>query len=537
MIRMFVALCLVVALPATAQIYKWVDDSGRMQFSDKPPPEAKSRSETTPTAQSKPKSLQVATHSGYQSSTRSSVGASMSDTDPSSTLVALRSLLERQQFDELNLQLHRVSDNVKQDVTQEPVEAFIYTNFPIASQRHLALTNEWISHSPQVYFPYLVRAHIYYAMAWNARGGGYASDMSEQARTGMHKYVDLLKADVKKALLLDGYVAPAYMLLITSNSMAANDDEMHRYYKLGTTRIPASYLIHSAYMFMNSPRWGGSYEYLEEVSTYANEKAHLNPRLGQMSADVLLQVGLDLNTAKEYEKAIDVFDQAIAIAPCARCFKYKGDSLKKLERYDESINAYHSALALNPYKAETYYSMAWAYRNLDKYREALEAMNIALNISPAKKSYLEKTSKFTISLAKYNARNATTVNRISADDDYALTQKVSPRNSELAYIWFLYFKAAGDLSSGFTELEKAIAYNPDCFKCIKALDNEIARYNQDWPRILELWKPFLARNPNHAEALLEVAGTSYHMKDYAAMRSYTERAVTLGNEDALQFLK
>lgn len=527
--RMLAILCLLVALPASAQIYKWVDENGRTQFSDKPPVEVIS----------KPKAAAVQRTNGGSALPVSSsqAYASLSELDPSSTLIIMRNLLERRQFDELNKQLQRVSDNVKQDVTQEAVEAFLYTNFPIASQRHLALANEWIAHSPQNYSPYLVRAYIYYAMAWNARGSGYAKDMSDQSRAGMLKYVDLLKTDVTKALSLNGHIAPSYILLINSNSMTSNNDEMHRYYKLGTAQVPASYLIHSAYMNMNSPRWGGSYEYLENISVYASEKAHLNPRLATMIADALFQVGKDLYSAKKYEKAISVFDQAVERGFCPQCYKARGDSLSRVNRHEEALDSYNTSLTLNPYLAETYYAIARAYRKINKFNEALEAIHIALKIDPLEKRYLAKRSDYSMSLATYNVKNATTVSRASAENDYALTEKVSPHNSELAYTWHLYFKQSGDLIRGHTELEKAIAYNPDCFKCVKALDNEIARYNQDWPRILELWKRYLARNPNDADALLEVAGTSYHMKDYAATRRYAQKSLVLGNEKAKQYFR
>lgn len=37
-LSLFVALALCVSLPATAQLYKWVDSNGKVQYSDKPPP-------------------------------------------------------------------------------------------------------------------------------------------------------------------------------------------------------------------------------------------------------------------------------------------------------------------------------------------------------------------------------------------------------------------------------------------------------------------------------------------------------------------
>ena len=44
MTRTLIALaCLLAALPAAAQLYRWVDEKGRVQYSDKPPPGAKAR--------------------------------------------------------------------------------------------------------------------------------------------------------------------------------------------------------------------------------------------------------------------------------------------------------------------------------------------------------------------------------------------------------------------------------------------------------------------------------------------------------------
>jgi tetratricopeptide (TPR) repeat protein len=518
---------------AQAQMYQWKDENGRLHFSDKPPARHQSagalaRVGAVSTGQA---------HSSTQPSVRPvipSLGI-LDDVDPTPILISYRQLLETMQYGELNIRLYKLIGAAKQDPEQEYLLNLILSYFPIANPRHLALIDEWIAHSPREYAPLLVRAQWYRRKAWDIRGEGYMSSVSDAAKSLMTDNLNLAETDLKKVLINGGHIAKAYMMLIENYAMQGRHYEQYRYYQLGTVRVPASFWIHRTQLTLSSRRWGGGLQQMHAVVERAMSKLYLNPKIAYIENQLDVELARDAMTADDYSGALAILEKSSGCEEYTECLYYKARILSKLDRDLEALSFFEMVVSLGHREARYFWSLAYSYRTNGYFSDAFKSANIARLMQPSDQGYQEKTSGFSKSLARHHQAVKTPLAAVSRD--YELVER-NRQNTALSYrYWSLYFSARGDTQRAQRELENAIANDKDCFECIRVLDLSISRDNQDWPRILELWKPYLENHPDDGEAHKEIAGTYYHHKDFTKMQEHARKAVALGVSDAAIFLE
>ena len=88
-------------------------------------------------------------------------------------------------------------------------------------------------------------------------------------------------------------------------------------------------------------------------------------------------------TLGRYEQAIESYDQAIALQPDhATSWYNRGNSLDNLGRYEQAIESYDQAIALQPDDASAWYSRGTSLAELDRYEQAIESYDQAIALQP-----------------------------------------------------------------------------------------------------------------------------------------------------------
>jgi protein O-GlcNAc transferase len=93
--------------------------------------------------------------------------------------------------------------------------------------------------------------------------------------------------------------------------------------------------------------------------------------------------GNTLKELKRFEQSLEAYDTALRLHPdCTEAFNNRGSILHELKRYNEALLAHDAALALHPDYADAHNNRGNALRALKRYDDALAAFASALRLDP-----------------------------------------------------------------------------------------------------------------------------------------------------------
>ncbi len=196
-------------------------------------------------------------------------------------------------------------------------------------------------------------------------------------------------------------------------------------------------------------------------------------------ADALHHLGIIEYQGKDYQKALELINQAIRLDPNnASSHSNHGNVLKELQRYQDALDSYNRAIDINPHIPQILSNRGNVLKELAEYDEALLSYGRAIELAPdyaeayfnrgVLLQYQEKFDK-----ALYNYGEAIAVNA-----DYA--QAYSNRGNILRNI--------GKLEEALENYDAAVTINPalaevhlnqgNVFKDLKRYSEALASYDR-----------------------------------------------------------
>ncbi len=127
-----------------------------------------------------------------------------------------------------------------------------------------AVLDEWIKTKPESTYPYLTKGIYYYHVGYDRRGEDSASKTSAEQFTAMRKYFAQAKILLEKAISLNPQLSYPYRIMILMSSANSDYELKNRYIDVALQRFPSSYKVHENIIHTLKPRWGGSYEQMEQ---------------------------------------------------------------------------------------------------------------------------------------------------------------------------------------------------------------------------------------------------------------------------------
>lgn len=518
---------------AQAQVYKWTDDKGQVHFSDKPPvaSQAPATLETVnPAAQKRNRYLSTP-------DTAAVPFVSSSSSDAIQFIASLRQMLAEKNYTGLNLRLQALSQLREKDIRSERSEVAAYSAFRVIRQDYLQQLNHWVNSSPVNVQPYMARANYYYAMAWASRGGNVSSETSNQQIQGMESYAKLAQADLQRVIQRKADMLPAYALLIWTEKLLGNNEASQQAFVKGLEVQPDSYTLYRNFIITQAPRWGGSYETMKAVAEAAMSAVGSNSLLAQVPGFILQEAGKDARIANHFNNSLQYYDAALQLGDNDEALDGKGRTLYDQKEYAAAAQAHQQAISLYPYEGNYYQQLAWSEYKREEYSAAGKAIGQACQLNPENEKYQSLRKDIALSLARNTYQKRSEMLPAEQVLAYEKALQLAPDNDEVYYYRALYYAHQGDWSNAEIDLKKAIELDPEDFDNYYQLDYALIRKNKDFAQIARYWLQYLELKPNDSKALLEIAGTYFHMKDKEKMRFYAQKSVDLGNVEAQQYLE
>lgn len=311
----------------------------------------------------------------------------------SEELLALRDLLEKGDYQ----QLHQILDDYQTQFENGEGGEIEYDNairiLGNPDPKNKTYFDKWIVVMPDVYTAYLARAYYYHELAWAKRGEGFARDTTDEQFTGMHEAQAYALRDIDKALELNPKLMIAYSTLISIYSTGGSRKQKFDTLKKALNINPASYIVRRDMLQFLLPKWGGSYqaieEFLQDTEKHIDQNQELAPLMGYLDYAKSMQA----YSKKDFDKTIDYATAAIEKGKKSWYFKKRAQAYYSLKDFELAVVDYSNAIKANKYDANLYVWRARAYKRLGQPGKAFRDFEFAVKLYP-----------YNYSVRKYYAR-------------------------------------------------------------------------------------------------------------------------------------
>ncbi|WP_299880819.1 tetratricopeptide repeat protein [uncultured Cocleimonas sp.] len=509
---------------ANAQMYKWIDANGQTHFSDKPHVSAKKikvdgsgKVKVIPVSKNTKKSL-----TNSQKTTTKSIR------------IRLRTLLKQKEFVKLNKILSKLDQSFKKDIKNEGELFMAYESFFIKKESFESLFDNWVKATPDSYIPYAARAKYRYAMSWKARGNNYSFSTPEKQKYEMGQYLKKAANDLNTGLDLNDDSIVLYEILMRVVKSQGSNEDAKAVLKKALTLYPATYNLRNIYLASLTPRWGGSYQ---EMQNFINETAQfvkLNPKLKQLESAIYIDKGNVLALKKEYELASLMFNSGTKFGENSGAFYERGENYVRLEEYKKAINSLNKAIEISSDWPLYFYWRAKAYIGLNQYNKAADDLNYAYELDPYDNSIRDKKRWVASKLSREAYDVKSEGDTKSAIEKYSTAIKYDPDNGDLFNQRARAYYDERKHALALADIKTAIELEPENYNHYLMLDYLVVKSNRDWNLIIQYWNQYIELKPNDARAYAEVAGTYYHNRDIKSAKRNAKKAADMGNNNGIE---
>lgn len=523
--RLFVLLPLMLAVPASAQVYQWVDEQGRTHFSDRVPAGKTGQPTTEQQASHRLQSQVLAPRSGVALS-----GLSWDE------MAYLRQLVRARQFDVLNGRLAEFQRQADGDLNAEPLLWGAYQAFDLGLPSAEEYFNDWVRLHPGVEGSYLARASYQSGYAWRLLQE-HGPKASEDERKRINGYFYAALTDLDAALRINPASSVAYALLVRMGA-ALNEREQLKSYLQGAERdVPGSFVVARTRLEFLSPAWGGSERAMADYARQVAARSRNNPLLAFMPGYVEMFMGDLLVKQGNRAGALERYNRAVATAGDNHEFyQHRADLLLAMGEYEEAIRDYSAAARYNTADANLYVGEARAFAAMGQYRNAASELQRARKIEPSSLPLAEFSQQVVRSLVKEGQKARKTGDAKEAATFLEAAIGLSPRDGDALYE---YAQCLGDLqrfSEAQQQLEAAFDGRSDELKHYRLMEQLLSRRYQ-WDEIVSYWSMYIERHGEDAVGLEARARAYWGNHQKAEALADAEKAASMGNRAAAALVK
>ncbi len=187
------------------------------------------------------------------------------------------------------------------------------------------------------------------------------------------------------------------------------------------------------------------------------------------TATQLIAQGLRENDKKEFDKAIEYYNKAIALVPnYALAYNNLGIAYRKKGEYNRAIECYNKAIAINPNYTLAYFNLGNANVHMRQYDKAVEFFNKVITIDP---NFTYKYRVYSNIGAAYYLKGE----NYNAADWFGKAIELNPKDAKLHYNRGQAYVGVREYKKAKLDFAKAYELDPNDPRIAKA-----KRISENW---------------------------------------------------------
>lgn len=510
--------------PSYAKIYKWTDDKGRTHFSDKPSSTTHSNANKNSAPKQKT-NIKKYNSDKYQNLKNNNTKLQLY---PNNLIINLRSLLKQKKYKELNNILHQHQMAYEKDYSFEDQLFWAYDAFESKDRKFIVFLNNWIKSTPKSYQPYLARAKYFYRQGWLSRGHKWSSETKETEKNKMKYFFKKSDNDINKALnIRNNLVVAQHLLIGISNTQGDENDVVYKVAKKALKTNSLSYNVRAMFLHSLTPRWGGSYEKMQEFIDTSLKYAKNNTKLNLLQAHIYADAAEEMKLIKKHSTSEELFTQALEFGDNHKLFNERAINRIRIEDYHGALKDLNRAIKLHPEKYEYYYWRSRSYSNLKEYDKATSDILKANKLEPTDEYNIKQTNWLSNELENIGYKQNGKQKYNDALKNYNTALTLTPYRAVIHHRKAQSYLRLNKMEKSLESIKKSINLKPDNIEAYTLLDWLLAR-NKDWDQIISYWNQYLTIQPNDGRAYAERSGTYYHKGNMEQALKDAKKSADLG---------
>jgi TPR repeat protein len=240
----------------------------------------------------------------------------------------------------------------------------------------------WLHASPSSYDARLAAAFHYESLGWQARGSAYANKTTPArfADSRVHFATTMQHAQESLALTTRPVFSHALMLDIARHLPGTSDADAR--YVRAVEAEPLSFLLRSIWLDGLEPKWGGSFEGMDEVIREAGAAGLPQASVARLRARKLAHMAAHDEDRGNARQALVLAEQSVAVQETALAQIVRGRLLRKLGDEVGAQAAFERAAQIDPYDRYVHTNLAVGYalagqraRELESHKRSAMAGN------------------------------------------------------------------------------------------------------------------------------------------------------------------
>jgi tetratricopeptide (TPR) repeat protein len=248
----------------------------------------------------------------------------------------ITNLILREKFEEFE-KLSRNYENkfVQEQLYESPLNK-LYAALDCKNASLLAKLDKWVQTRPS-YISYGARGVYKVNRGYEIRGCKYINETPPENIARMTQLHQEARSDLLFAIQQNGRLTPAYCALILIEKASGNTEGMKNILDTAVRSIPETYYVRYTYLSSLHPRWGGSYEQMQEYAGSLDNDALINPRLWSLKGEVPAERGFTAMLNKDYPQAIRYYTEALSYGGRMSFLKNRGYMYMEVKQYDPAL--------------------------------------------------------------------------------------------------------------------------------------------------------------------------------------------------------
>jgi tetratricopeptide (TPR) repeat protein len=347
--------------------------------------------------------------------------------------------------------LNQHLDKYKRDHTHESVLLEYLGTFALDDPALDTATSDWLSRNPNSFSAQLSRGIFLLSAGWRARGGKWVSDTPSGKIVRMKKYLLNANQHFKRALELDPNNGIVYIYLMQILTAVGDDSAQERVFEQAIKANPNSFQAYWLRTNQQTPRWGGSYEVMQELIDAGLMKASVNAELRQLKGFIEKDKGTLLWEQKDYGQSLKMLTQAVNSGGHKNYYRDRAWTYEKLGNKQAAISDYTVVLDKDSNNVRALRRRAKLYRDLKQYELALKDLNRAVALEPGDAKNVFARGNLFLNLRKMAA----------AEKDYNHAVALKPNDYWKWRVRARFYRKQNQHKKAYEDGKRALELKPD----------------------------------------------------------------------------